>query len=80
VLDQEGKPVPMDVDEKKAAGSDNVYPEEEDSDVDSDGYNMVDDDSNVQVITTAPGANVIATDHELKWTIANMEEAAVVQK
>lgn len=81
VLDQEGRPVPMDIDEKKAAGSDSVYPEEEhDSDVDSDGYSMVDEDSNVQLITTAPGANVIATDHELKWNISTMQEGAAVPK
>jgi len=78
VLDQEGKPMPMEVDEKKAAGGDpeSVYPQEEDSDVDSDGYNMVDEDSNVQLITTAPGGNVVETDHELVWSMKKLEMAS----
>ena len=59
---------------EKENKEDSVYPQEEDSDVDSDGYNMVDDDSEVQLISQRPGtANVILLDHEVQWRMDELE-------
>ncbi|GMH89150.1 hypothetical protein TL16_g11367 [Triparma laevis f. inornata] len=65
---QDDEPEPMD-EEKKLSGE-KVEGEEEDgdSDVDSDGYNMVDDDSNVMVMSTL-SAKVVSLDHEMVWTM-----------
>jgi 3-phosphoinositide dependent protein kinase-1 len=51
---------------------DGVYPQEEEdregSDIDSDGYNMVDDDSRVKVVSRG-FSSVVALDHERSWKI-----------
>ena len=42
------------------------------SDIDSDGYNMVDDDSNVMVMSTI-SAKVISLEEEMNWKIKQLE-------